>query len=102
MNSALKYIGKITENINIRKYIDNSIDTYVEPFAGSFNCGFNIMEKGYFGKTVLNDKDYYIANFWKCVKENPDKLIEEIKNIYSQLKYESLFRIVFLNSKHTD
>lgn len=85
MNSVLKYIGKM-KNIHLCEYIDmNKYSLYVEPFAGSFNCGFNIIEDGYTGRCILNDKDGLIKNFWECVKEEPLKLYGTILKEHEQL-----------------
>lgn len=85
MNSVLKYIGKM-KNIHLCEYIDiNKYSLYVEPFAGSFNCGFNMIEDGYTGKCILNDKDSLVVNFWKCVKEEPLKLYGTILKEHENL-----------------
>ena len=83
MKSILRYIGKLNE-LDISSYIDESIDTYVEPFAGSFNCGFNLIENGFNGKCVLNDLDRYIVTFWECIKEDPEKLFNLICTSYER------------------
>lgn len=90
MKNILRYIGNMN-SIDISNYIDNKCKIYVEPFAGSFGAGFNVMEKRYFRKTVLNDKDYFVYNFWYCIKEDSDaviKSVEEIYNILKHLKYK--------------
>lgn len=80
----IKYIGQM-DKIHIKRYVDNSIDTYVEPFAGSFSCGINLMDDGFFGKTVLNDLDRFVYSFWTAIKENPDKLYDRITSVYNSI-----------------
>lgn len=86
MKNILRYIGNMN-TINISEYIDNNCKIYVEPFAGSFGSGFNVMEQRYFYKTVLNDKDYFVYNFWHCIREDSDAVIESINEIYNTLKH---------------
>lgn len=84
MRNILRYIGNMS-SIDIASYIPNDCNTYVEPFAGSFGAGFNLMEQKYIQKTVLNDKDYFVYNFWHCIKDNSDLLIERIKQIHNDI-----------------
>ena len=86
MKNILRYIGNMN-NVDISKYIDDKYKIYVEPFAGSFGSGFNVMEQRYFHKTVLNDKDYFVYNFWYCIRENSGAVIESIEEIYDILKH---------------
>lgn len=60
------------------------IDTYIEPFAGSFNCGFNLIVDGYTGRAVLNDLDRELIIFWECVKDDADKLFNLIQTSYEK------------------
>ena len=80
MTSILNYIGRMSK-IHVIDCI-GKCDTYIEPFAGSFNCGINLITDGFKGKTVLNDKDTFVTNFWECVKHDPEKLYDLIKVIY--------------------
>ena len=57
MTSILNYIGRMSK-IHVIDCI-GKCDTYIEPFAGSFNCGINLITDGFKGKTVLNDKDTF-------------------------------------------
>ncbi len=84
MKNILRYIGNMS-NIDISDYIGTDCETYVEPFAGSFGAGFNLMEKRIFKKTVLNDKDYYVYNFWYCIKSNSDLVIQYITELYNKI-----------------
>ena len=88
MKNVLNYIGKM-DKIHLKQYIPESIHTYVEPFAGSFSCGFNLITDGFRGNTVINDKDSFIYDFWFCTKDNPHKLYYIIMNFYLKHKSET-------------
>ena len=52
MYSVLNYIGKkeveLLEDMEVL-----NIETYCEPFSGSFNTGFKLIDKGYNTKYIL-------------------------------------------------
>lgn len=94
MKNILRYIGNMS-SVDIVPYIFEGCNTYVEPFAGSFGAGFNVMEQKYIPRVVLNDKDYFVYNFWYCIKENSDFVIENIRKIHKdiyQLDYVSAMK----------
>lgn len=86
MRNILRYVGNMSY-VDISKYVDTDCEIYIyiEPFAGSFGAGFNLMEKRLFKKTVLNDKDYFVYNFRYCIKCDSDKVIEYIKKLYNEI-----------------
>lgn len=49
------------------------VDNYVEPFAGSL--AVLLMRPGYHNirAETVNDKDFYLANFWRSIRNDPDK-----------------------------
>jgi len=50
----------------------NDIENYVEPFAGSLAV---LLGCPYIPKIeTVNDKDYFIPNFWRAVQSEPDKV----------------------------
>lgn len=85
MRSVLKYIGMKNITFNINEY-----NIYCEPFGGSFNCGFKLIENGFKGKLICNDLDKQVVNFWECLRDNPDKLYKEIIELHAQLKDNNL------------
>lgn len=92
MESILRYIGNMS-SISIREYVDDNITLYVEPFAGGFGCGFKLMEQGYLGKSVLNDKNYFVYNFWRCIKDDYTQVIKNINKLLSEIsiyKYDDI------------
>jgi len=47
-----------------------NVTNYVEPFFGS---GAVLLARPQVGKTeTINDKDHFVANFWRAVQRNPD------------------------------
>ena len=80
MVSILNYIGRMSK-VNFIDFLDN-VDVYIEPFSGSYNCGINALESGFTGKTILNDGDILVSNFWECIKENPYRMLYLINEAY--------------------
>lgn len=78
MYSVLKYIGK--KEVDLRKDLAIlGIDVYCEPFAGSFNTGFKLIDSKYECRYILNDKDSLVYNFWIQMKNHSKKLENKIK-----------------------
>ena len=52
-----------------------AVDAYIEPFCGS--AAMLLARPGEVrGSEVVNDKDYYVANFWRAMAAEPDTLAE--------------------------
>lgn len=87
MKSVLRYIGQ--KDIDITKYNINESKIYVEPFGGSFNTGFNLIDQGYKGRLIYNDLDNNVYNFWVQVRDSVEQLskyIETLEYIVNKLK----------------
>lgn len=85
----ISYIGgKNTISKWIRNYIPSDIEVYVEPFGGMFWVLFNMDLDRYSNlkKIVYNDFNPLNVNLFRCVSENPDKLLSECKKIPVQKK----------------
>lgn len=50
------------------------VKTYAEPFAGSMAVLFGRPKTHVGGIEVINDKDMYVANFWRAVKSSPEEV----------------------------
>lgn len=50
------------------------VDNYVEPFAGSL--AILLMRPTEPGTETVNDKDRFLANFWRAVKSDPDAVAD--------------------------
>ena len=84
MKSVLRYIGM--KDINIKEFGLNSETIYCEPFSGSFNTGFKLYENGYTGQLIYNDLDEKVVNFWECIKEDNERLLNRIEQLNNILK----------------
>lgn len=54
--------------------------TFYEPYAGSAAVSLNLLDNNLIRKAVLNELDPLIYNFWICVIEYPEELIDRIVN----------------------
>lgn len=57
--------------------------TFYEAYAGSAAVSFGLLEKGVIGKSVINELDPLIYNFWYSVMNHPNELVRmiEVTNI---------------------
>lgn len=89
MKPILKYPGAKNR---IAKWIVSYIpehDVYVEPFAGS--CAI-LLNKPPATIETLNDLDGDIVNYFRCLRDHPDELIEKIRQTpYAREEYEKSF-----------
>lgn len=74
MYSVLNYIGKKEVNL-LEDMMVLDMKVYCEPFSGSYNTGFKLIDTGYKAKYILNDLDENIYNFWLQLK-NKHSLVE--------------------------
>lgn len=91
--SVIKYIGK--KDINLIEKIKNiNIESYCEPFSGSFNLGLNLIENGFKGETYLNDLSYNIYIFWVELQKDYEQLyynIEKHLEIIYKIKEQTIY-----------
>jgi DNA adenine methylase len=85
MYSVLNYIGKKEIDLHDDMQILN-IETYCEPFSGSFNTGFKLIDTRYKAKYILNDLDKYVYNFWTCLKYNEEELEDLIHSMIAEMQ----------------
>jgi DNA adenine methylase len=83
-SSPLRYPGgkiKIYNRV-VRLIEENDFcrKTYVEPFAGGFGIGINLLLNGIVHTAVLNDYDKHIFNFWYSVFHYTDELLKLIND----------------------
>lgn len=83
MYSPLRYPGGKSK---LSKFIEQSIlnlqiqnCTYIEPFAGGAGVALSLLLEGVVENIVINDYDKAIYSFWRAVKQEPDALIEKIR-----------------------
>ena len=58
----------------------NKCDTLVEVFAGGCSFGLSLLDAGIIKHLVINDKDSKHITFWNEVLNNPQSLINNLKN----------------------
>lgn len=90
MKSLLNVVGRKTD-LDIKEYIDKidkEIKIYCEPFAGGFSAGLTLIEQGFTGKVILNDKDFEVYNFFKCLQEDWERLFNECEALLVSMANE--------------
>ena len=73
--SLVDYVEKFIESNKI------SVDTLIEPYAGSAAVSIGLLNKNIISKAYINDSDQMIYAFWKTVMNNNQELIEIIDNV---------------------
>lgn len=79
--NPLRYPGGKTVIKNIFTQLianDESIELFIEPYAGGAGLGLWLLENGYIHKFHLNDADEFIYKFWYSVLFLTDELINKI------------------------
>ena len=61
--------------------------TYIEPFVGSGAMLFYMLQRYPFKRGVICDCNEALINTYRCVKRNPEKLIDELRAL--QLRYDN-------------
>ncbi|QUH21844.1 DNA adenine methylase [Alkaliphilus sp. B6464] len=80
--SPLRYPGGKSKLIEYlySKLQKTNIDTFGEAFCGGSSVGLSLLEAGVIKNLILNDLDYGVFSLFSIIKENPDMLIDKIKN----------------------
>lgn len=58
----------------------NKKETFVEVFAGGCSFGLSLLDADIIKNLVINDKDTNLITFWNEVLNNPQNLINKLKN----------------------
>ena len=83
MKTFINWQGNKSKHINkFINYIPEFTGTYIEPFVGSGALFLNLEPK----KWIINDLNKDLINIWKCVKDNPEYLIENFKEFGKKFK----------------
>lgn len=83
-NSPLRYPGGKTQLANYVRHlleINNISGTYIEPFAGGFGVGLDLLYSNSVDRVVLNDLDSSIYAIWFNILNYPEEFIDLINNI---------------------
>lgn len=81
--SPLRYPGGKSQLTNYVKHllkINNTLGTYIEPFAGGFGVGLKLLEDNIVKQAVINDLDPSIYSVWYFILNSTDEFIYKIKN----------------------
>lgn len=73
--------GKRVQAPNILNLFPRSIETYYEPFVGGGAVYFSLVTKKPLRGAVLNDYNAELMNVYRCVRDFPDELIEQVKRL---------------------
>ncbi len=77
--SLLTYIEKFIESNKI------SVQTIIEPYAGSAAISIGLLRKNIVSRSFINDSDQMVYAFWKTVMNNNQELIEMIDSVQVNL-----------------
>ena len=86
--------GKSKELPIIKKYIPNSINTFYEPFVGGGAVWLDLNHK----PSVINDNWNELYNFYYQLKNNQEKIVEELQRIikvYNSFHFEGITKEQF-------
>lgn len=84
MLPLLKWAGGKRQLLRqIRKYIPENIETYIEPFLGGGAVFFDLKPK----KAIVNDLNQELVNLYNVIKENPEELINDLKRHKNESEY---------------
>jgi DNA adenine methylase len=61
--------------------LNQTNDTYIEPFAGGSATGLKLLFKGDVHQIVINDFDTSIYSVWHAIINHPDYLISKIRGV---------------------
>lgn len=87
MDIILSYVGSKKRFYPIIKdLIPTTTKAYIEPFAGGFSLGIELLENDIVHEGVLNDLDPNVYNFWLQVKKNPFDLLDAIDELFFPIK----------------
>ena len=112
--SPLRYPGgkaklyKYVSGLMAKNFTEKPV--YCEPFAGGFGLGISLLLNGDASRVIINDFDFCIFAFWKCVTDKTlcERLINKIRTtditieewkkqreIYRDYKKYSVFQVGF-------
>lgn len=83
--SPLRYPGgktqlsKFVENILVQNNLEHVI--YIEPFAGGFGAGLELLFHKKVNKAIINDYDIAIYSIWYAILNETSRFISDIKNV---------------------
>jgi hypothetical protein len=74
LRAPFPWFGGKSSNADVIWKRLGDVTNYVEPFFGS---GAVLLARPHIGKTeTINDKDHYVANFWRAVQADPEQVAQ--------------------------
>lgn len=84
---VVKWAGGKSQLLNAyRPLFPQSFGAYHEPFTGGGALFFHLYNKGQITKAYLNDSNSELINLYLCIRDNLDRLLEELKHYEAQKK----------------
>ena len=78
MKTFVRWQGNKSKHLkHIIQYIPDKYNKYIEPFIGSGAVFFKLKPN----KWIINDLNKDLINIWYTVKDSPDEIIKEFKEI---------------------
>lgn len=68
------YIERVLSRNHLRPAL------YVEPFVGGGSVALHLLQQGLVDRTILIDRDPWVASFWQTVFRDTDWLVNQIEN----------------------
>lgn len=65
---------------------------YVEPFAGGASVAIQLLHDNLVEQIALGEKDPMVAGFWRAVFEEPERLIDELRQLKPSLELWEYYR----------
>jgi DNA adenine methylase len=94
--SPLRYPGG---KRRLAKYIADALrlnglgpKLYIEPFAGGASVAIQLLHDNLVEQIALGEKDPMVANFWKAVFEEPERLIDKLYQLKPSLELWEYYR----------
>jgi len=75
------------------------IKEYREPFLGGGSVAIEFTKQNPDTPVWVNDKYYYLFNFWRQLQESPEELTEELKDLKEKNDTPDKARVLFNNCK---
>lgn len=98
-NCGFYYIGNKSyiAPLIFRFLVKNRVDYYIEPFGGSFGCGFELLDAGVISKAVLIDANPDVINFWRTIAYDIDDFIRALDFVQEYIITASPNKIIYVS-----
>lgn len=92
MKPLLKWVGGKTQLLTeiLKEIPDNINGTYHEPFVGGGSIMLAVLEeKRPRGGVVASDANATLIEFWRAVRDNPEKLYREVRELVQEFEVQN-------------